>query len=335
MSTKEKRPQPKTDSKRRRPVSQAQRSPSGQQKKRPSQTAQTRASVPQPRRSAPVRRRTPKKPGPEVVYTQPKPFHAGRFLLRLLTALAVVLALAFGMSIFFKVNTITVSGAEKYTPWEVRAASGIQEGESLLTLNDARISGKIIAQLPYVKSARIGIKLPDTVNIEIVELDVVYAVEASDGSWWLMTADGRIVERTNPASAGAYTKILGFRLENPAVEAVAVAADAAPAATTEDGESVPVTVRGGEQLSAALTILQYLEDNGIIGGAASVDVARINAIEIWYGQQYQVQLGDASRLGYKIKCLKQAIDQMGPYESGILDCSFTTWPNEVAYNPFP
>lgn len=335
MSTKEKRPQPKPASERRQPAPQTWHSASGQQAKRPPQKTQSRASASQSRHSAPVRKRTPQKPGPEVVYTQPKPFQTGRFLLRLLTALAVVLALAFGMSIFFKVSTVTVSGAEKYTPWEVRVASGIQEGESLLSLNDARISGKIIAQLPYVKSARIGIKLPNTVNIEIVELDVVYAVEAGDGSWWLMAADGRIVERTNAASAGAYTKVLGFQLEKPAVDEMAVVADAAPAATTEGGETIPATVRGSERLSAALTILQYLEDNGIIGQAASVDVTRMNAIEIWYGQQYQAQLGDTTQLSYKIKCLKQAINQMGPYESGILDCSFTTWPDEVVYNPFP
>ena len=67
----------------------------------------------------------PKKPTPDVVYTQPDPFNRNRFILRLVTVVAVVLALIFGMSIFFKVKTVTVAGTNKYTAWDVREASGI------------------------------------------------------------------------------------------------------------------------------------------------------------------------------------------------------------------
>ena len=42
------------------------------------------------------RARTGKKPQQDVVYTQPKPFIRNRFLLRLATVAAVVLALVFG-----------------------------------------------------------------------------------------------------------------------------------------------------------------------------------------------------------------------------------------------
>ena len=60
--------------------------------------------------------RPPKENIPEVVYTMPKPFRKGRFLLKLVSVAAVVLALMLAVSIFFKVDTITVAGAQKYTP---------------------------------------------------------------------------------------------------------------------------------------------------------------------------------------------------------------------------
>ena len=59
------------------------------------------------------RKPSPKRPTADVVYTQPGPFNIERFLLHLATAVAVVLALLFGMSIFFKVDTVTVTGNEK------------------------------------------------------------------------------------------------------------------------------------------------------------------------------------------------------------------------------
>ena len=118
----------------------------------------------------------------DVVYTPPKPFKRGRFLLHLATVVAVVLAFVFGMSIFFKVETVKVSGCSKYTPWEVSQASGIETGSNLMTVSRAQVGGNIISKLPYVDTVRVGIILPDTVNIEITEMDVVYAVEAEDSS---------------------------------------------------------------------------------------------------------------------------------------------------------
>ena len=298
-------------------------------------TAQTRSR----RNTAAARTRmrkrntTVKKPSPDVVYTQPGPFNKYRFMLYLATVVAVVLAVIFGMSIFFKVKTVTVVGNEKYTAWDIRQASGIQDGENLLSISEPRISNNINSALPYVDDVRVGIKLPDTVRIEIVELDIVYAVEATDGSWWLMRSDGGIVEKTNSADAGQYTKILGIQLTGPEVGQQAVAAQ--PQSTTEDGETVPVTVLASEQLQTAISIAQFLESSGVIGEAASIDVTSPGNLELWYGERYQVLLGDGLDLGYKIRSMKAAIGQMGDYQSGILDVSFTTWPEEVGYTPFP
>ena len=132
----------------------------------------------------------------DVVYTPPKPFKWGRFLLRLATVAAVVMAVVLGMSIFFKVETVKVSGCKTYTEWEIAQASGIETGSNLLAVSRAQVSGNIISRLPYVESVRVGIFLPDTVNIEITEQDVVYSIEDAVGNWWLMTSDGKIVEDT-------------------------------------------------------------------------------------------------------------------------------------------
>ena len=280
------------------------------------------------------RKPSPKRPTADVVYTQPGPFNIERFLLHLATAVAVVLALLFGMSIFFKVDTVTVTGNEKYTAWEVMEASGIQEGDSLLTLNEAKINSLVIDKLPYVNKVRVGIKLPDTVKIEVIELDVAYAVEADDGTWWLMGADGGIVEKTNSADAELHTKILGVNITAPAVGEKAQAAQPVSDATTPEGETIPVTVQASQQLDVAVSILQYLEASGVLGEAASVDVSDLSDIELWYAERYQVTIGDSTQLGRKISSMKAAIDKMDDYQKGNLDVSFTTWPDQVGYTPF-
>ena len=302
----------------------------------------------------PVRRqrqpdRPHKRPEVNVVYTEPKVFNRNRFFLQLITVVAVVVALLLGLSIFFKAENIVVSGAEKYSAWQIRQASGIQDGENLLTVNAAKVSGRIRTKLPYVDDVRVGIKLPDTVCIEIDELDVAYAAESKDGKWWLIDSGCRVVESISAAQSKSYTQILGVQLDAPVVGKTAVAAEPEPETTaTEDTTepeaqstpatpvvpSAPVAVRGSDRLNAAMLVVQALEENGILGQVVSVDVTGIGSIELWYGDRYQIQVGDTQRVDYKIRAMKMAIEQSSEYQSGILDVSFTIWPDQVGYTPF-
>ena len=300
------------------------------------------------KKSAEKRKKTkknrPKRPIPAVIYTQPAVFNRNRLVIQLVTVTAVVLALVIGLSVFFKVGHIYVSGAEVYSESSITEVCGINKGDNLLTFSHARAAALIRANRPYVREVRFGIKLPDTVNIIIEEDDVVYAIKDQTGQWWLMNSDGRVVEQGNNAKVANHTQVLGVALQDPVPDERGVALESAPAAedataeTAAQGEtvpaSVPVTTTGAQRLDAALQILKALENNDIVGSAASVDVSRIDDIILWYGTRYQVNLGDNSGLDHKIACMNAVIAQMSEYQSGVLDCSFTIWPNQVGYTPF-
>ena len=286
--------------------------------------------------------RKPRKPMEPVIYTQPRAFNRSRLMIQLISIMAVVMALILCLSIFFRVETITVSGANAYSAWAVRDASGIQEGDYLLTFSRARAVARIEAELPYVYSARIGIKLPNTVNIVIEEIDVVYAIESFDGLWWLMTSRGEIMEMTDAGAANSYTKVLGVQLMDPVVGETAVAyqpnlassGDDATEETAASEETMPILVTEKQKLDAALLILQSLELNEEVGTAASINVSELGRIELWYGNRFQVNLGDTNNMDYKIASMKAAVASFNEYEMAMLDCSFTTWPDKVAYTPF-
>lgn len=274
------------------------------------------------------------RPTPDVVYTPAKPFSRSRLLLQLVTVVAVVLALTFGMSIFFKVEHVMVYGAEKYDAWTIKNESGIQEGDNLLGFGEIQAVGKIQAALPYVKNVRIGIKLPDTVNIIIEELDVAYAVQDGADRWWLITADGKVLEETTVEMAESYTQILGVRIADPVANQQAYAWEYQADSTDPTAEPAVITVSAQERLNTALSILQYLEDNSVMGLVATVDVEDLADIELWYGQQYQVRLGDSSQLSYKVRCMCEAVAQLKDYDTGLLDISFMLIQDQVIYEPF-
>ncbi len=268
-----------------------------------------------------------------MVYLPAKPFSRSRLILRLATVVAVVLALVLGLSVFFKVDTekIVVSGTRQYTPWDVASNSGLQDGENLLMISRARIVGRIRKNLKYVRDVRVGIKLPDTVYIDIVEVDVTYAAKGVDGSWWLLSSEGRVIESVDEADADQHTKVLGVQLENPKAGEMAVAYQAPQTATDASGVPVPITVTEAQRLQTAVDIMGFLEKNGIIGEAASIDVNDLSRIQLWYGKQYQVEMGDSKNLSVKIANLKGALDQyLKTHDSGVLDVSDG---KQVIYDP--
>lgn len=291
----------------------------------------------------PQRPTAPAQPAPEVVYTPGKPFNKGRLVLLLCIVVAVVLAFSSGIAIFFKVEVITVSGSDKYDVWTVKEASGIELGDNLLSFGKAKAAGKIKTALPYVQSVRIGIKLPDTVNIEIKELDVVYTIKDAVEQWWLITSDGRVVDKADLVASGDYTQILGVKLMTPVAGQQAVAHEEAVASTETTGSlelgTLPPVVTASDRLKTALNILQYMEDCGIIGEALYVDVAELGDIELKYGSRFTVKLGDTTQLFYKIKCMDAAINGkdesnlLKDYDSGVLDISFTIKEDQVIYQP--
>lgn len=275
--------------------------------------------------------RAPREDVPKVVYTAPKPMGRGGVILRLVSMLAVVVAVFMCLSVFFKVDTILVAGPEQYTAWMVREASGVEEGDSLLTVGRARVAGRIKEALPYVDQVKVTISLPGTVRIELTEFPVSYAIASEGGAWWLITSDGTAQEQITAAKATAYTKILGLEIAAPKVGQTVTAA-----VQTETGEGGTEVLEDqaavDKKLEAVLTILAALEDNQVIGDAVSLDVTNIGDITIQYSQLLSVRLGDSRKLDYKISYMAAAIRQLDEYQNGELDVTFE-YSDSAIFNP--
>ena len=278
---------------------------------------------------------------PPVVYTDPKPFNLNRLLIQLVAVLAIALAVTMGLSVFFKVDTVVVYGNKAYSAWAVQEAAGLEGGENLLSFGRTKACGKIKTNLPYVKSVRIGITLPDTVNIYIEEFDVSYAIQTIDETWWLITSGGKVVEQIDGGTAGKHTKILGVYLDAPEPGMPAKALETIQVSATEEVDvqlatettAPPVVTTGAGQLIAALQILTAMERNDIVGEVASVNVESLTNIVLWYGARYQVNLGDTNEIEKKISYMNQAVAQLSEYQIGVLDVSFVTWPDQVGFTP--
>lgn len=303
--------------------------------RRPTQGTKTRSARPEERRRSQPPRRRPvnhKKKKPQRKKIAYGRIFDRRFGVRLITALALVAAVIMCCVVFFRVNTISVIGNNGYTAEQIAEASEIESGDALLLVNKNAAAANIMAQLPYVDQVRIGTSFPDVVRIEVTELDTAYAVAASDGTYWLVNSAGRAVETITGKAAEEYLTVEGFAI-TPTQAGQTVTASRETVQSTEpddaeaEEEQTDTTASADdskpkERLDTALEILQSLEHYGGSAGITVVDVSSLYDIKIWYGTQYQVNLGDTTDLSYKIEYMLAAVSQLNEYESGVLDLTF-------------
>ena len=257
------------------------------------------------------------------------------FFRRLMLSIGAALLIALVLMAFLRVRNISVVGNAMYSQSEIQEASGISQGSALLLVNKTTAASRIRAQLPYIDEVRVGINLPDTVKIEVVELETAFAVAADDGSYWLINSDGRLIEQITAKAASDYLKIDGVRISSTTVGDQAVAAEMPaeePPAEKQEGEEEetadeeaeegPPEAPAGERLDVALQIVRQLGAGEEIREITSVDVSSIYDLQIWYGTRFQVKLGGVSELSYKLDYMLAAISQLESYQSGVLDLTF-------------
>lgn len=227
---------------------------------------------------------------------------------RLLIMLGVVAALVLSMVIFFRVRHLEATGSSYYTAEEILNASGIAEGDNLLTVRRGQIAGNVMAALPYVSSVQVARQLPDTLVIHVTEFDAAYCVNDEAGDYYLMTAGGKATERLTEQSAKEHIRLTGLTIKTPTLgETVTV--------STETGKESAASL----QLAAAKKLLEELENAELTKEITSVNVPSAYDLSVQYGDRFLVELGSTDQLDYKLEFLKTVVAEQKSYATGTID----------------
>ena len=183
-----------------------------------------------------------------------------------------------------------------------------------------------------MKIVRIGITLPNTVNIYIEELEVVYAAQDEKDAWWLLTSSGRVVENVTASKAKEKTLLEGFRIQTPG----AVGDDAYAAEMPKDENETQSIVTDQERMDTALSIVSDLERKGVLDKVTVVDVTDLGNIQLQYGTGCQILLGNISQMENKLSSVFNAIrtrEAAGEVMRGTWDATFEVYDEGVSFKP--
>lgn len=234
----------------------------------------------------------------------------GRFnaLYKLLSALLIFAAILLGCVVFFRVNTVEVTGTSPYTAEEIIAVSGVEQGDNLFGLNKYRISSQIYTQLPYIDTVNIIRRYPDTLVIHVTE-SVPAAWISAGGSCWLMDADGKLLERGDAALVEGKAQVLGMEAVNPTV-----------------GSLLTVPAEQQEKLDQLLAFLQAIQARQMTGSLTDfIDLTSDYEIRFSYGANLTILFpmnGDFTEKTYYLKRALETMDEEGIPRTGTLDLTY-------------
>ena len=204
------------------------------------------------------------------------------------------------LTVFFKINTVNVTGAKIYANSKVMEESGIEIGSSLFSVSEKNLNEILPQKLPYVKSVKLTRKLPDTLVIDVTATRETAAFVYGSG-YILVDDSGKVLDRD--------AKMLR---ENVAVVS-GVALKGAP-----QGQKISLdneTVTG--DLITILSEIKKSKFNGV-----TEIILKDNEFKLLYEDRITIKLGAMTNLDVKLQRAKAAIDKedkINPYSEGVLD----------------
>lgn len=236
-------------------------------------------------------------------------------VLRLLSVVLTAVVIVVALTLFFKVENITVSGNSRYATEEIVAVSGVMQGDNLILLDKYKIAQKLYTELPYITNVRIKRDFPDGLKVEVTETHSALAIETG-GAWWLVSENGKVLECTDAAAAQEHLLLRGMTAQGIAA-----------------GEQLVLSKDGNINAQRLLELIGVLRERGMLEKVAVIDAGNEEMLVIAYDGRFDVELRYDADFSFKMDCLKAAVNELEPNETGIIRMTMAD-ENEVRLIPY-
>lgn len=136
---------------------------------------------------------------------------------RLFIFFALVAACVYIMynSDYFKIDKITVSGNNKIEEEKIILASGINTGMNIFEIKKNAVTENIKTH-PWIKDVKITRNLPDEIQIEVIEREEEYVVQAT-GSYIYIDSEGVILSILGQKKEDDVIQLCNFSIDNVSI----------------------------------------------------------------------------------------------------------------------
>lgn len=212
--------------------------------------------------------------------------------------LGILLAAAtLALTVFFKVDTITVEGAQKYRAEEIVAGMDVKQGDNLYLWNKVKVCDAMLEKFPYLQSVQIRRHLPNALVVTVTECSASVAI-ASNGGYLLLSKEGKALEQS--ANSNGLPVVTGMTLTDVPLGKI-LSSDSSEAADD------------------LLTILQTLDAADMLKDLAFINLSDLHDIHIGYLKRFDIRVDSVDNLAYYLRFAQTVIeDRLSPSDIGQL-----------------
>ena len=220
-------------------------------------------------------------------------------LYKLLTLVVVCAAAVLALTLFFKVESVEVTGNSRYSAQEIQDACGVSLGDNLYLLSKPDMVQRLHQQLPYIDEVRITRRLPNTLCVQVTEFSTVYAVE-QEGPVWLLTSGGKIVETA--AERGDTPLIDGCELLAPSL-----------------GGDVSFALELQNRQESLFALLTALESAELTGDVRAIHLGDPTVLSLDYTERFTVEMPYGADYPRLLRYLTLVIEELETNLTGVID----------------
>ena len=203
--------------------------------------------------------------------------------------------------LFFKVEYVRVEGNTRYPKNDILETTSVEKGSNLFTVNEGEIEKRLTEKYPYISSVELQRNWPETLIIKISEAQPAYALEASEGTGYILLSGSlKILETDVDNLEEGICLVFGLECLSP---------ELGKTAQFEQSEGYKAFV----SLISELTSQQY-EKVTFLNLENPIDLS------ITYDNRLQIRLGSTVQLDYKLQYARYLIEnEIDQKQKGILN----------------
>lgn len=236
-------------------------------------------------------------------------------ILRALSVILTAVVIVAALTLFFKVDSVSVSGNSRYTAEEIRRVCGVEAGDNLILLDKYQIAKKLYTELPYITDVSIRRQLPDGLVVEVTETVASMTVEGA-GAWWLVSAGGKVLEAVDEETAKGYLLLRGVDAGTPVI-----------------GQQLAPGENSALSAQRLVELMRELSERGMLAQTKCVDASDGEKLVLLYDGRFEAEMFYDADLAFKLDCLRAVVNELEPNETGIIRMTMDD-ENEVRLIPY-
>lgn len=225
-----------------------------------------------------------------------------RTVLALFCTVVTIAALLCAATVFFRVGQIKVTGVSPYSDEAIIEATGIQTGSSLIFFEKNRAIRQLFAACPYLETVRIHRQYPDTLEIIVTQSEPVAVIQSGDAGY-VLSAAGKILQKTRQPEKAGLCIVTGVQLESPIV-----------------GKNAKFSSE--ERQKPLILALNTFRENDILKEIGTVCLEELYDISFTYTDRFTVKIGTTDDLDRKLRYMHTLINEkISSTATGTIDVS--------------